>query len=102
MTSQYVPKLTADERKRVEENFEIPLEQFEDELKKEWDRGIGIGIKTGHLSRRIVEISPRTFRRAGVEIIQPMVRLLATAILSTGLMPLKQEGERHDRTGETQ
>jgi|TARA_R100001530_G_scaffold120754_2_gene88073 hypothetical protein len=52
MTSQYVPKLTADERKRVEENFEIPLEQFEDELKKEWDRGIGIGIKTGHLSRR--------------------------------------------------
>ena len=52
MASKYVPKLTADERKRVEENFEISFEQFEDELKKEWDRGVGIGIKTGHLSRR--------------------------------------------------
>ena len=40
MASKYVPKLTADERKRVEENFEISFEQFEDELKKEWDRGV--------------------------------------------------------------
>ena len=52
MASKYVPKLTADERKRVEENFEISFEQFEDELKKPWDRGAGSGSKPGHLSRR--------------------------------------------------
>lgn len=49
----YPPEpLTANQRKYLEEFFGMPFEQLEQESKREWDRDVEIGIKTGHLSRR--------------------------------------------------